>query len=61
MTLFSVGDQVIIRFGRHQGQKATILAKQPAQVYKVKLENGFVLFFSGTGLEKDQEQVCQTG
>ena len=60
-TLFSVGDQVIIRFGRHQGQKATILQTQPAHVYKVKLANGFILFYSGKGLTKEPERVPLSG
>jgi hypothetical protein len=55
MTRFSVGDQVIIRFGRHQGQKATILASQASDAYKVKLEDGSVLFYSGKGLEQETE------
>ena len=57
MTRFSVGEQVVIRFGRHQGKKATIIKSQPADVYEVKVENGFILFFSGKGLEKEKERV----
>jgi hypothetical protein len=52
MTRFSVGEQVIIRFGRPQGKKAVILKSLPADVYKVKVENGSVLFFTGKGLER---------
>jgi hypothetical protein len=56
MTRFSVGEQVFVRFGREQGQRATIIQSQPADVYKVKVENGAVLFFSGKGLAKDKVQ-----
>jgi ribosomal protein L24 len=57
MTHFSVGDQVVIRFGKQQGQKATILKSQPADAYIVKIEDGSVLFFSGKGLEKRAEGI----
>ena len=57
MSNFSVGDQVIIRFGKQQGQKATILKSQPADAYIVKIEDGSVLFFSGKGLEKQEEGI----
>jgi hypothetical protein len=57
MIRFSVGDQAIIRFGKQQGQKATILKSQPADAYLVKIEDGSVLFFSGKGLEKRVEGV----
>jgi len=57
VTRYSVGDQVLIRFGRHQGQKGTILKRQPAEVYEVKGEDGAVLFFSGEGLERVKGQV----
>ncbi len=59
MTRFSVGDQVIIRYGQHQGRKATILQSQPAHVYKVKADDGSVLFFSDKGLERQKEPVAQ--
>jgi hypothetical protein len=59
MTRFSVGDQVIIRYGRHQGQKAVILKSQLSDGYKVKVEDGSILFFSGKGLEKGQGGVQQ--
>jgi hypothetical protein len=54
MTRFSVGEQVIIRYGRHQGQKATIMKSQPSDAYKVKVEDGTVLFYSSKGLEKER-------
>ncbi len=57
MSNFSVGDQVIIRFGKQQGQRATILKSQPADAYIVKIEDGSVLFFSGKGLEKQEEGI----
>jgi hypothetical protein len=54
MTRFSVGDQVIIRYGTHQGQKGTIIKSQQADVYEVRIEDGSVLFFSGKGLDKEK-------
>ncbi len=52
MTRFSVGEQVIIRYGRQQGQKATIIRSQLADGYMVKVEDGSIRFYSGKGLEK---------
>jgi hypothetical protein len=57
MTHFSVGDQVNIRFGKQQGQRATILKSHPADTYIVKIEDGSVLFFSGKGLEKRVQAI----
>ena len=57
MTHFSVGEQVIIRYGRHEGQKAIILRSQPEDAYRVKAEDGTVLFFTSKGLEKKKERV----
>jgi hypothetical protein len=51
MRQFSVGDQVVIRYGRHQGKKATVIKCQLVDGYLVKLEDGFVLFYSAKGLE----------
>jgi hypothetical protein len=56
MTRFSVGEQVIIRYGRHQGQKATVLKSLPDYSYRVKAEDGTVLFFTSKGLEKERVQ-----
>ena len=56
MTRFSIGEQVIVRYGRHEGQKAIIIQSQPPDVYKVRVEDGFILFFSGKGLEKEGVQ-----
>lgn len=56
MTHFSVGDHVTIRYGKHQGKKATIMTSQPADSYKVKVEDGFVLFFSSKGLVREEVQ-----
>jgi ribosomal protein L24 len=53
MTRFSVGDQVLIRYGSHQGQKGKIIKSQQADVYEVRVEDGTVLFFSGKGLDKE--------
>lgn len=55
MTLFSVGDQVVIRFGKHEGQRAIILKRQAAQAYTVRVEDGSVLVFSGKGLKGKDE------
>ena len=60
MTHFSVGDQVVIRFGKQQGQKATIIKTPQADVYKVKVEDGYILYFSGKGLERRDEGVCKS-
>ena len=51
MTSFVVGDQVIVRYGTHQGQRGEIIKTQQADVYQVKIEDGFILFFSAKGLE----------
>jgi ribosomal protein L24 len=55
MIRFAVGDRVVIRYGKHQGQKANIIKTPEAHVYKVKAEDGFVLYYSGKGLEKEKE------
>jgi hypothetical protein len=54
MIHFAVGDQVVIRFGKQQGQRATIIKCQPAGVYLVRVEDGSVLCFTGKGLEKQE-------
>jgi ribosomal protein L24 len=65
MTRFAKGDQVIIRFGTRQGQKGKIIESQPANVYKVRAEDGSVHFFSEKGLDREKEGVrpvgCGTG
>ena len=61
MTRFSVGDQVIIRYGKHQGQKANIIKSPEAQVYKVKAEDGFILYYTGKGLEREKEGASRAG
>jgi len=53
MAHFSLGEQVVVRYGKHQGRKATIMKSQPGDAYKVKVEDGTVLFYSGKGLEKE--------
>ena len=60
MTHFSVGDQVVIRFGKQQGQKATIIKQSEGDVYKVKVEDGSIRFFSSKGLEMGQSQAQQS-
>jgi hypothetical protein len=59
MTLFAVGEQVIIRYGNHQGEKARIINNRLPDIYRVKVENGSVLFYCGKGLEKDKDEVRQ--
>jgi hypothetical protein len=56
---FAVGEQVIIRYGRHEGQRARIIENQTADTYRVKVEGGFVLFYSGKGLERENGGVQQ--
>jgi hypothetical protein len=58
MTHFSEGEQVIIRYGMHKGQKAIILRSQPENAYRVKAEDGTVLFFTSKGLEKERVQTA---
>lgn len=55
MTHFSVGDRVIIRWGYQQGHEAKIIKNPQADVFKVKIDDGSVLFFSGKGLEMQVE------
>jgi len=57
MTRFIVGDQVMVRFGNQQGQKGTITKSLPGDGYRVKLADGFILFFSGKGLQKEEERA----
>lgn len=57
MERFSVGDQVVIRYGKQQRQKGTVVKHQEADVYRVKLEDGSILFFCGKGLEMEKERV----
>jgi hypothetical protein len=61
MTRFSVGEQVIVRFGSQQGQKAKIIKNLPRDAYKVKVDDGSVRFFSGKGLEKDNVSNAAAG
>jgi hypothetical protein len=56
MTRFAVGEQVVVRYGKHQGKKATIIKTQLEDIYRVKVEDGFVLFYSGKGLAKEAVQ-----
>jgi hypothetical protein len=52
MATFSAGEQVVIRFGAQQGQQAEILECQPAGVYKVRAEDGSILFFGSLSLAR---------
>jgi hypothetical protein len=56
MKLLFVGDQVVIRFGDQQGQKATIIKNPNANVYKVKVADGSIRYYSGKGLEKNRNE-----
>jgi hypothetical protein len=60
VTRFSRGEHVVIRYGRHQGQRATVIRTQPGNVYLVKAEDGSVLFFSDKGLAKAQDETSQS-
>lgn len=57
MTRFSVGDRVVIRFGKQQGLKGTIIKSQTGDVYEVRVEDGSVLFFTGKGLGPKGELI----
>jgi hypothetical protein len=59
MPRLSVGDRVIIRYGKHQGQKADIIKTPAADVYKVKAEDGFILYYSGKGLAGETERALK--
>jgi hypothetical protein len=54
MIHFLVGERVIIRYGKHQGQMAKVIKCLPAGDYKVRAVDGSVLFYTGKGLEKNQ-------
>ena len=60
MAQFSLGDKVVIRYGKRQGEKARIIKSIPGDDYKVKTEHGFVLFYTGKGLEKDQPFIARS-
>jgi hypothetical protein len=57
MTRFAVGDQVVIRYGRHRGQKAKIIKNQLADNYTVRVEDGFVRLYTAKGLAKEKEEI----
>ena len=57
MTRFSVGDQVIIRFGKQQGQVGIILKSRAGDSHTVRIEDGSILFFTGKGLELTEPAV----
>lgn len=59
MTCFSVGDRVVIRWGSQKGQKAKIIGSQPGDAYKVRIEDGSVLYFTGKGLEMETQGLQQ--
>ena len=59
MIRFSVGDPVIIRYGKRQGRKATIVKSQPGDAYTVKVEDGIILFYSGKGLKPAEGEAPQ--
>ncbi len=55
MISFSIGQQVIIRYGRQQGQKAKIIKSRLPDTYMVKVADGSVRFYSGKGLEREDD------
>jgi hypothetical protein len=57
MTRFDVGEQVLIRYGKHQGQTAKVIESQPADVYKGKASDGSILFFTSKRLAKEKAQA----
>ncbi len=57
MVRFVKGDQVIIRFGSRQDQKGTIVETRPANVYKVRAEDGSVHLFTEKGLARETERA----
>jgi hypothetical protein len=59
MIRFAVEDQVVVRYGKHQGQKGRIIKNQEPDVYEVKVDDGMILFFSGKGLEKLATSVAR--
>jgi hypothetical protein len=54
MTHFSLGEEVMVRYGKHQGQMAKFLKCLPANDYKVKVVDGSVCFYTGKGLKTHQ-------
>jgi hypothetical protein len=50
MRPFSVGEQVVVRYGAREGQPAEVVETQPAEVYKVRLTDGALLYYSEAGL-----------
>ena len=54
-----MGEQVVIRYGRQQGLKATILKALPADAYKVRVEDGSVHFYSGKGLATERTSAAK--
>jgi hypothetical protein len=50
MRPFCVGEQVVVRYGARQGQTAEVVERQPAEVYKVRLAGGALLYYSEAGL-----------
>lgn len=59
MIRFLAGERVVIRYGGKQGKKATIMTSQPGDGYKVKVEDGAILYYSSKGLEKEKTEVRQ--
>jgi hypothetical protein len=59
MTIFSIGDQVLIRYGLQQGKKARIIKSRRPDAYMVRVEDGSVRFYSSKGLEKESDAVSK--
>jgi hypothetical protein len=55
MDLFRAGEQVVIRQGDRGGQWALVVQPQRAEVYKVQLPDGTLLYYSGQQLRRPHE------
>jgi hypothetical protein len=56
MVAFSIGDQVIIRFGARADQLGTIIKSGPGNAYTVRAEDGSVHNFTEKGLARAQPE-----
>ena len=55
MNPFRTGEQVVIRQGDWGGQQALVVESQRAEVYKVQMPDGRVLYYSGQPLRRPHE------
>ena len=56
MERLNVGDHVTILYGREQGLKATIMKSLPGDSYKVRVENGYICYYSSKGLTLEDKK-----